>query len=296
MKNQLRTAVFPTVMSLLVLFTLASCGSTASQTTSTSGTSTSSATSTSASTNQSTNTQSSLTSAKWTSNVTISFSTGYIDIKSNGIPSYGLESEYILPNQGVVIPTAATSYVASASSSVKSQSYDFMISLTPTKSASSTSTSLGMIGIMIDGAALYNPYEGDNKTVATASNYTIKDSQGKDVAFLDKCDGHPNPNGQYHYHGLPSCITSIVDGATGPSHIIGLALDGFPIYGDRDINGASITASQLDSCNGITSATPEFPQGIYHYVLLNTANASSSIKCFAGSATQSSMNMNMGHP
>ena len=29
---------------------------------------------------------------------------------------------------------------------------------------------------------------------------------------------------------------------------------------------STITASQLDACNGITSPTPEFPDGIYHYV------------------------------
>ena len=49
-----------------------------------------------------------------------------------------------------------------------------------------------------------------------------------------------------------------------------------------DIDGKQIIASQLDSCNGITSKTPEFPNGIYHYVLLDTNDASSSIQCFTG--------------
>ncbi len=88
--------------------------------------------------------------------------------------------------------------------------------------------------------------------------------------------------GQYHYHGLPTCITSVVDGASGPSHLIGVAFDGFPIYGSRDSHSNLITASQLDSCNGIFSPTPEFPQGIYHYVLLSAPGTASSIKCFAG--------------
>jgi len=38
----------------------------------------------------------------------------------------------------------------------------------------------------------------------------------------------------------------------------------------------------LDKCNGINSATPEFPKGIYHYVLLATLDARSSIACFHG--------------
>jgi hypothetical protein len=64
--------------------------------------------------------------------------------------------------------------------------------------------------------------------------------------------------------------------------VIGFALDGFPIYGDRDIKGKQLTAKNLDQCNGIYSATPEFPKGIYHYVLLGTADVRSSIACFHG--------------
>ena len=52
-----------------------------------------------------------------------------------------------------------------------------------------------------------------------------------------------------------------------------------PFYGDRDASGDQITAAQLDACNGITSATPEFPDGIYHYVLLPTSDSTSSIRC-----------------
>ena len=42
--------------------------------------------------------------------------------------------------------------------------------------------------------------------------------------------------------------------------------------------------SRLDACNGITSPTPEFPQGIYHYVLpAGTKEHNSSMRCYAGS-------------
>ena len=77
-------------------------------------------------------------------------------------------------------------------------------------------------------------------------------------------------------------MTAKVDKVAKPSHVIGFALDGFPIYGDRDIKGKQITAKNLDQCNGINSATPEFPKGIYHYVLLGTADVRSSIACFHG--------------
>ena len=120
----------------------------------------------------------------------------------------------------------------------------------------------------------------------------VKSAAGEDVAFLDSCNGHPNPMGAYHYHALPKCVTAKGDTKTGPSHIIGLALDGFPIYGDRDSNGKKVTKAKLDRCNGITSPTPEFPKGIYHYVLLRTKDSRSSICCFSGKVDASLMRSN----
>jgi hypothetical protein len=140
---------------------------------------------------------------------------------------------------------------------------------------------LGSIGIMISGAVIFNPYEADNTTVAMSSNFTLNED-GKTGSFIDHCAGHPGPGGEYHYHGNSECVTRQVDKTGEGSHIIGLALDGFPIYGAYDIDGVEIKAAELDACNGIFSATPEFPSGIYHYVLPLTSDATSSIRCFHG--------------
>jgi hypothetical protein len=245
--------------------------------TATSGTTTSTSTGTS--------TETGLRSAKWGSNVAVSFANGSFKFSSNGIPNHSRQTEYALPTAGTRVPTAATAY-AGADPTV-AQSYNFTIPLTPTKAAKPTSTSLGTIGVMISGAALYNPYEGDGSTVATANNFTVKNASGRDIAFLDACNGHPTPMGAYHYHALPPCVTAMVDVTNGPSHIIGVAFDGFLIYGDRDVNGKQLTAADLDACSGVTSATPEFPNGIYHYVLLQTTTSSSSIRCFTGTVSAS---------
>ena len=62
-----------------------------------------------------------------------------------------------------------------------------------------------------------------------------------------------------------------------------MALDGFPIYGDKDMNGQTISPSRLDACNGITSPTPEFPQGVYHYVLPSGVKEhNASMRCYSG--------------
>jgi YHYH protein len=218
--------------------------------------------------------------AKWGDNVNISYADNSFTFVSNGIPNHDRPAEYVLPQVGMMMPTPTTAYVGA--DPTQTQDYKFTLPLSPAKSAKPTSTSLGAIGVMISGAVLFNPYEVDNQTIATLDNFSLKNSQGQDVAFLDSCNGHPTPRGQYHYHALPPCITRVVDEVSGPSHLIGVAFDGFPIYGDRAMNGSKIEATQLDACNGITSPTPEFPQGIYHYVLLNTKDSRSSIRCFSG--------------
>lgn len=234
--------------------------------------------------------------AKWNPTVKLTYSTDSIIMQPDGIPNHPRDKYYAVPiSQAVVVPDSTTAKVVK--DPTKAQAYKFTIPATPKYSKTVTNTSLGSIGVMISGAVIYNPFEGDNKTVAMANNFTITDSTGITASFVDKCAGHPIPDsGAYHYHGLSSCVTTKVDKVGKPSHIIGFALDGFPIYGDRDIKGKKLTSKNLDQCNGIYSATPEFPKGIYHYVLLATADVHSSISCFHGEvdASQIQAMPNMG--
>lgn len=217
--------------------------------------------------------------AQWASNVTVTYESGSLHYVSNGIPSHARQAEYAVG--GGPVPNAAGA--VAVADPTRAQNYDFRIPLSPVKAATPTATNLGTIGVMISGASLFNPYEGDGVTVASESNFSVKGTRGVDVWFLDSCSGHPTPMmGMYHYHALPQCVTATVDGDAGPSHIIGIAFDGYPIYGNRDINGYIVDEGSLDPCNGITSATPEFPDGVYHYVLLDVAGPASSIRCFTG--------------
>jgi hypothetical protein len=84
-------------------------------------------------------------------------------------------------------------------------------------------------------------------------------------------------------HGPSSCATAQVDTAGGPSRLTGLTADGFPIYRGSDMSGNVITPAQLNGCNGITSATPEFPSGAYDYALPEGATSfQSSPRCYTG--------------
>ncbi|MEY4169473.1 MAG: hypothetical protein RLZ94_546 [Actinomycetota bacterium] len=258
-------------------------------------TSTTSTTSTPGESTTSIDTTSAVRAASWNPTISITYSGESINFQPDGIPDHERDEYYAVPDAGVVVPDASSAHVMK--DPTKAQTYSFDIPSVPEYTSSVTKAPLGSIGVMISGAVLYNPYEGDGSTVAMASNFTITDDNGITASFVDKCAGHPTPDrGAYHYHGLPNCVTRKVDKEKGASHIIGIALDGFPIYGANDINGEPVDVATLDECNGITSPTPEFPSGIYHYVLPGTNDATSSIRCLHGTVDTSQIQQmpNMG--
>jgi hypothetical protein len=241
-------------------------------------------------------------SMSWGNTVTVSFpSACEMTLTTTGKPDYTPNAYYLAPagnGQTVVAHTAVTntavaviSYANMIEPNLEGSSAN--IDICPTPASSTTATGLGAIGYLISGTAMFNPFEMDASTAAVADNasYTFTDSNGmsQTAYFLDQCDSHSN-GATWHAHGNPNCVTSQVDTANGASHIIGIALDGFPIYGGRDINGNVISVSQLDACNGITSPTPEFPTGAYHYVLpIGVTTKYASINCYAGTVSSGTL-------
>lgn len=236
----------------------------------------------------------------WGSTVTVSFpSACEMTLTTTGLPDYTPNAYYLAPSSGsdtVVAHTAVTNTPLSLISYANMiepnlQGSTTTLNICPEKAVSTTATNLGAIGYLISGTAMFNPYEMNGSTAAVADNasYTFTDQNGaqQTAYFIDQCNSHSNGT-TWHAHGNPSCVTSQVDTSTGPSHIIGIALDGFPIYGGRDIDGNIISVSQLDACNGITSATPEFPNGAYHYVLpIGVTTRQASINCYSGTVSGS---------
>jgi hypothetical protein len=242
---------------------------------------------------------------KWTSNVAVSLGNGSWTFKSSGLPATSfVATNYAVPANPLDVSASGASVVASASV-LKDQSYDYTLPLTPVFSRKVTAANQGPIGFLLDGAALYNPYEANHSTVATSDNF-IASVNGVSASFLDSCDGHPGPGGQYHYHGLPACLVSY---ATGGSYsvtsvasisgtttsavsevnaaskrpvILGFAFDGYGIYDNIAMSGRTVPVSSLDACNGIFSPVPGYPHGVYHYVLENVKGARSSIGCYHG--------------
>jgi hypothetical protein len=244
-------------------------------------------------------------SVKWTSNVVVSLGSGSWTFKSDGLPATNfVATHYAVPSNPLDVSAAGASVVTSASV-LKDQNYDYTLPLTPVYSKSVTTTNQGPIGFLLDGAALYNPYEGNHSTVATSDNF-VTTVNGVTASFLDSCDGHPGPGGQYHYHGLPTCLVSYATGgsptvasvtstagtttsavretnaASKKPVILGFAFDGYGIYDNVAMNGSTVPVSSLDTCNGIFSPVPGYPHGAYHYVLENVKGVRSSIGCYHG--------------
>lgn len=133
--------------------------------------------------------------------------------------------------------------------SISAQNISITVPLNPSEASTKQATSLGPIGISVNGVVFYNQYAGPNNQALT-----------NEINSFDQFLGHPQNTGQYHYHVEPTYLT----GQFGDSAFLGVLADGFPVYGPVE-NGQTITNSDLDAYHGHTSATVDFPNGIYHY-------------------------------
>jgi hypothetical protein len=286
-----------TLAGATVVLGLAGCGGGGSSP----GTSATAASGTTASSSNAASLAAVYKAASWQSAATVTFSGSCsMTVSTTGVPPY--HNDYYLapvssqyPASVAVSPVTGTEMALVPYMPANISGASMTFDVCPAKAAATTATSGGPIGYMISGEALYDPYEANGSTPALSDNvsYTFTTGAGvtETASFIDACNSHPTPvSGGYmwHHHAIPTCLAAQIDGTSGPSHLIGVAMDGFPIYGGRDINGNAIAVSQLDACNGITSATPEFPNGIYHYVLpIGVTGKQSSINCFAGTVSQS---------
>jgi hypothetical protein len=126
----------------------------------------------------------------------------------------------------------------------------------------------GQAGVMLTGVALFNGFDAGGRD---AGAWEVQDS----------CGGHPEKQGEYHYHTLSSCIKD-----TSVHTVIGFALDGFPITGPQVGAHNILTTSDLDECHGLTSQVDVNGKltTTYHYVM--TQDFPYSASCFRGQAIQ----------
>jgi YHYH protein len=191
------------------------------------------------------------------SGVTVSRSGSFVRVTSTSVPNH--KSPYFAVSDARYEANPNAGF-AKNPSSIAAQNYVLMIPAQPTCATSTTDTSLDAIGVASNGVVFFNQYAAGNAPLTS------------EIVSFDQYNGHPAQQNNYHYHFEPKYLT-----ASSSSALIGWALDGFPVYGPKNPNGSTPT---LDRCNGQFSATPEFPNGIYHYH--STSVAPYMIGCYAG--------------
>ena len=127
--------------------------------------------------------------------------------------------------------------------------------LDPILAATPSCVSMGMVEIALNGVSVYDAL----------------DDNGRDAAaheVQDRCAGHPQGSGEYHYHGPGSCqseVHRLVHTLTG------YALDGFGLFGLYGDQSQEITNAELDEYHGNTHRIQWNGSEVetYHYHLTN---------------------------
>lgn len=179
----------------------------------------------------------------------------YVTIKTTGAPDH--KSVYYSITNGLYENFSGTTFGGNTfnknPNSIREFNYTFKIPLNPKSAATKTATPLGAIGVSLNGVPFYNQYAGPNQPLTN------------EVTSFDQYYGHPQQAGAYHYHVEPIYLTQI---KASRSALLGFLLDGFPVYGPQE-NGADVAESSLDAYHGHTTATVDYPSGIYHYHVTN---------------------------
>ncbi|MFD2562385.1 YHYH protein [Aquimarina rubra] len=150
-------------------------------------------------------------------------------------------------NELYVAPTTATAMTPSLIPNFDG-SATLRVSASPQLAANTTATSLGIIGVAISGAAIFNDQEGNGPL-------------DQAVGSLDYSGAHIGPS-VYHYHLEPKAWSD------DDEDLIGILTDGFFMYG-RKCNSTGTYPTDLDTSGGHTSVTQHTDVAEYHYHIIN---------------------------
>lgn len=173
----------------------------------------------------------------------------YVVIKTNGLPDH--KSPYYQGTQWASTKYEAYNGTGTFSinpNRIAEQSLTFKIPVNPAQATNHSSTPMGPMGVAVNGIPLFNQYAAGGSPLTN------------EIYSFDQYSGHPQQQGQYHYHIEPTYITA----NKGKDALIGFLLDGFPVYGPME-NGATVDAASLDVYHGHFAVTADYPGGIYHY-------------------------------
>lgn len=235
-----------------------------------------------------------------------SISARYRSVRANGLPSHNVGA---FPNRGN--PNA-----------IRAQDLSLRVPANPRLTGQATPLRLGFrFGVSREGVP-FDPMAAEFWHGDRRSGWQYNALGGAIALGLDENFAHVQPNGAYHYHGLPQgLLRGLSWSPQAHSPLVGYAADGFPIYaltgstqgqvremtssyrlragrrpGGNQPSGAHdgaflqdyeyvAGAGALDACNGAFTVSAEYPNGSYAYFL--TRDFPVVPLCFAGQPDQS---------
>jgi len=156
-----------------------------------------------------------------------------ISFVANGIPDHETCAD--------TYSAGETCYTDPLTSWFEEQDIDELIPLNPEREDSTTGLPGGAVGYAINGVQIFSAYSLE------CTDAVIDEAIG-----FDDCLGHPQEQGNYHYHATPICLDGYAEATANQERfLVGVALDGFPIYLEfGDETGEMIDNSVLDDCHG----------------------------------------------
>jgi len=202
----------------------------------------------------------------WSSNIKFDEGNPNIAVTGNGLPDH--------PTGDFPISSSSTAYKYDRNpNSIRERRFSYAIPTDPKIASKPSCLPMGAIGIALSGGVFFNALDADKR-----------DAVANEI--LDACEGHPQQQGQYHYHHNSPCFDQGNEAEHSPQ--LGYALDGFGIYGARGENGKILTNNDLDECHG-HSGTAIDRNGNkidqYHYHINNEFPYT--LGCFKGEVDQS---------
>ena len=135
-------------------------------------------------------------------------------IKSNGIPDHEVGR---FPNRG-------------NPNGIQAQNYHYEVALKPKGAREAIVMVRQPFGIALNGV-LFDPGTAEFFQRDRSSEWNYEALSGAVKLGLDQNHAHVQPNGAYHYHGLPSKLFEVLSDGEQAMTLVGWAADGFPIYG-----------------------------------------------------------------
>ncbi len=205
-------------------------------------------------------------SKSWNSNIKFDEGNPNIAVTGNGLPDH--------PTGDFPISRSSTAYQYDRNpNSIKSQRIVYAIPAEPKIASKPSCLPMGTIGIALTGGVFFNALDADKRDAAANE-------------IFDSCEGHPQQQGQYHYHHNSPCFDQGEKDKHSPQ--VGYALDGFGIYGARGEGGKFLTNNDLDECHGHTGTAIDRNGNeinSYHYHINNEFPYT--LGCFKGEVDQS---------